>query len=441
VTPVKKKSWLCSRRAFLGGLGAVGFSHLAGRPAQAQIGARKRFVVFYSPEGMWGGADRPSAGANTLGSIFGPMDPFRQKIISLDGLDLQTGVNDRPGVDEHHRLPHLLGCTKMVNGVTGGGPTLDQKIAKVIGTSSTFESLQFGVQIVYTDGSGRLIWKARGEQLPSMEDPWQAYTRIFGNGMMTPQPGAGPAAPMKFDLRKSALDYSLGEIAGVQQRLGTSDRRRVESYQDSLRDIEKRLTGLGGGGTGGGGAVAACTPPGVGAPMDVKAKANFPMVSKLQMDLMSAALQCGATNVASLQHGNSVDQCTYPWLGIRRSGHDLSHGTSHGDQPKVYKWYAEQYAYLLGKLDAVKEGAGTMLDNTIVLWIMEFGDSYGHRLRNLMWFVAGNAGGFLKQGQVLKFPGRSVSDLHATLQNAYGIKEQTFGDAQYCTGPIAGLIA
>ena len=175
--------------------------------------------------------------------------------------------------------------------------------------------------------------------------------------------------------------------------------------------------------------------------MDVKAKANFPAVSKLQMDLMAAALQCGATNVASLQHGNSVDQCTYPWLGIRRSGHDLSHGTSHADQPKVYKWYAEQFAYLLGKLDAVKEGTGTMLDNTVVLWCMEFGDSYGHRLRNLLWFVAGNAGGFLKQGQVLKFPGSSISDLHATLQNAFGIKEQTFGDAAYCKGPIAGMIA
>jgi hypothetical protein len=438
VTPANKKSWLCSRRAFLGGLGAVGFTHLTGRQAQAQIGARKRFVVFYSPEGMWGGADRPAVGGTTLGSIFNPMDPFRAKIIALDGMDLQTGVNDRPGVDEHHRLPHLLGCTKMVNGTTGGGPTLDQKIAKAIGGGSTFESLQFGVQIVYTDGSGRLIWKARGEQLPSMEDPWQAYNRIFGNGMAQPMPGQ-PPAPARFDLRKSALDYSLGEIASVQPRLGASDRKRVESYQDSLRDIEKRLAGLAAG-PGGGGA-AACAPPMVGAQMDVKAKANFPAVSKLQIDLMTTALQCGVTNVASLQHGNSVDQCTYPWLGVRRTGHDLSHGSSRTEQQKVYHWYAEQFAYLLGKLDAAKEGAGSMLDNTVVLWIMEFGDSYGHRLRNLMWFVAGNAGGFLKQGQVIKFTGRSVSDLHATIQNAFGINEMVFGDAQYCTGPVAQMIA
>ena len=58
-----------------------------------------------------------------------------------------------------------------------------------------------------------------------------------------------------------------------------------------------------------------------------------------------------------------------------------------------------------------------------------------------MWFVMGNVGGFLKQGQVLKFPGRSVSDIHVTLGNAFGIQERTFGDPAFSTGPIAPLIA
>jgi hypothetical protein len=128
VKPSKNQAWLCSRRAFLGGLGAVGFGHLmpGGRLAHAEVGKPRRFVVVYVPEGMWAGADRPAAGASTLGSIFGPMDAFRSKIVALDGLDLATAINDRPGVDEHHRLPHLLGCTKMLIGTTGGGPTLDQ---------------------------------------------------------------------------------------------------------------------------------------------------------------------------------------------------------------------------------------------------------------------------------------------------------------------------
>jgi hypothetical protein len=445
VTPTKKKPWLCSRRAFLGGLGVVGFNHFAPRSAQAQLGQRKRFVPIYVPEGMWSGADRPSPGATTLGSIFGPLDPFRSKVTALDGFDLATAAADRPGVDEHHRTPHLLSCTKMVDGRTGGGPSIDQKIAKLIGGGTTFESLQFGVQIVYKDGSGRPIWKGRGELLPAMEDPWQAYTRIFGGGGMAPpgQPGQPGGQPPRFDLRKSALDYSLAEIASVRPGLAASDRMRVESYQDSLRDIERRLQGLAGGATPGaeGGAGGGCAPPDVGAPIDIKAKPNFPKISQLQMDLMVASLQCGITNVASLQYGNSVDQCTYPWLGIRRSGHDLSHGGSRAEQPKVYRWYAEQFAYLLGKLQAVPEGPGNMLDNTVVLWFSEFGNSSSHSLRNLMWFLMGNVGGFLKQGQVLRFPGRSVSDIHLTIAHAFGIMDPVFGDPAFCTGPVSPLIA
>jgi hypothetical protein len=253
-----------------------------------------------------------------------------------------------------------------------------------------------------------------------------------------------PAQPPKFDLRKSALDYSMGEIASVKPRLGTSDRMRVESYQDSLRDIEKRLAGVQGGGEPGGGGVkpaANCASPNVGAPMDLAAKANFPKIAQLQMDLMAVSLQCGITNVASLQFGNSVDQCTYPWLGVNRSGHDLSHGANRANQQKVYRWYAEQFAYFLGKMEAAKEGAGSMLDNTVVLWFSEFGNSSSHSLRNLMWFVMGNVDGRLKTGQVLKVPGRSVSDLHLGIAQAFGIMDPKFGDPEFCTGVLPGFLA
>jgi hypothetical protein len=453
VTTANKKLWPVSRRAFLGGLGAAGFSHLlpGGRLAHAQTGAPRRFVAIYVPEGMWSGVERPSAA--TFGSVFGPMDPFKSKIVAFDGFDLSSAIADKPGVDNHHRLPHLLGCTRMVNGTTGGGPTLDQRLAKVVGASSTFESLQFGVQIVYTDGSGRLVWKASGQQLPPMESPIAAYERIFGGGggmTMQPAPGQpGPQpGPAPFDLRKSALDYSLGEIASVQPRLSASDKMKVESYQSSLRDIEKRLAGLQGGppapggpASGGGGTGACARPSVAGAPTDIKAKANFPTIAKLQMDLIVASFQCGLTNVATLQFGNSVDQCTYPWLGVNRSGHDLSHGSARANQVKVYNWYSQQFAYLLGKLQAVPEAGGTMLDNTVVLWVSEFGNSSSHSMSNLMWFMGGNVGGFFRNGQIIKNPGRSVSDIHVSITKAFGIPDDKFGDPAYCSGPVPGLIA
>jgi hypothetical protein len=451
VTTPKKKLWPVSRRAFLGGLGAVGFSHVlpSGRLAHAQTGTPKRFVAIYVPEGMWAGVQRPNA--TTFGPVFGPMDKQRAKIVAFDGFNLASAIADKPGVDNHHRLPHLLGCTKMVNGVTGGGPTLDQRIAKVVGANSTFESLQFGVQIIYTDGSGRLIWKAAGEQLPGMQDPYMAYSRIFGGGMAPapgPMPGpVTPGQPAPFDLRKSALDYSLGEIAGVQSRLGAADKMRVDSYQSSLRDIEKRLAGMAGGGGGGGvqpgpsAGTGSCAKPTMGAPIDLKNKNNFPAIAKLQMDLMVASFQCGATNVATLQFGNSVDQCNYPWLGVNRSGHDLSHGGSRDGQTKVYNWYSQQFVYLMDELQKRPEGAGTMLDNTVIIWVSEFGNSSSHSMSNLMWFMGGNLGGFFKTGQIIQNPGRSISDIHLSIAKGFGLPDEKFGDPAYCSGPVPGLIA
>ena len=148
--------------------------------------------------------------------------------------------------------------------------------------------------------------------------------------------------------------------------------------------------------------------------------------------------------MASLQWGNSNDQCSYSWLGVNALGHDLAHNAGNCDptgskKQRVYQWYAEQFAYLLGKLDAAKEGTGSMLDNTVVLWASEFSDSNGHRSDKLLWLLMGNAAGYFKQGQVLDCAGRSVNDLHTSLCNAFGISDTKFGNPAYCRGPLVGL--
>jgi hypothetical protein len=92
-------------------------------------------------------------------------------------------------------------------------------------------------------------------------------------------------------------------------------------------------------------------------------------------------------------------------------------------------------------MQAVPEGTGTMLDNTVVLWVSEFSDSNGHRADDLLWLLMGNAGGFFQQGQVLNMDGRSASDVHATIGNAFGIADAKFGNPAYGDGAIANLIA
>jgi hypothetical protein len=89
----------------------------------------------------------------------------------------------------------------------------------------------------------------------------------------------------------------------------------------------------------------------------------------------------------------------------------------------------------------VPEGNGTMLDNTLVLWASEFGDSNGHAGNNLMWLLMGNAAGYFRSGRVLNCGGRSLNDLHTSLGNAFGLTDKTFGNPAYCKGPLPDLIA
>ena len=427
--------WLLSRRALLGGLGAAGAMALLPRRLRGQNAGDPptRLLVVHVPEGMWNGAPRPSPGGTDLGPILEALQPYQSRVLVLDDLDMQSRDHG-PGGDGHHRGgPHMFTGTEMLDESNAGGISVDQRIANAIGGDSPHASLQFAVRIVYGDTNARPLWSGPGRVVPAMQNPWEAYDRIFRDVMPDAEPTPGPAV----NLRRSALDHSLAELNSLRGRLPVSDRVLLDSYHDSLRDIEQRLS------------VAApapgtCTPPTLGNSIDVSAERNYPAVGQLQMDLIVAAFQCGLTRVASLQWGNSNDQCTYSWLGVNALGHDLAHNNNNvdGDGSKklqVYRWYSEQAAYLLERLDSIPEGGGTMLDNTLILWASEFGESNGHSSNNLMWLLMGNAAGQFGTGRVLDCGGRSTNDLHTSLCNAFGIPDQTFGNPAYCSGPLPNL--
>lgn len=426
------RKWLISRRALLGGLGAFGASSIL-RPGVAHAAAAPpRLLVVHVPEGMWNGAQRPVVGASTLGPIFDALDPYREWILALNNLNMASR-DKGPGGDGHHRgVPHMLTGTEMADENNAGGPSVDQKIAQAIGGGSKFQSLQLSARIIYNDTNSRAIWSAAKRVVPSEGSPFEAYKRIFASVQPTT-----PTKPV-FDLKKSALDHSLVELNALRTRLATSDRDRLDSYNDSLRSIEKRLGSISAPGP------AVCTPPSLGGTIDVKQEANYPKVGQLQMDLIVAAFQCGLTRVASLQWGNSNDQCSYSFLGVNTLGHDMAHNNGncdpgHAKKLKVYQWYSKQFAYLLKKLIDTKDPDGTpMLANTVVLWASEFSDSNGHASNKLLWFLMGNANNAFKPGRTVDTGGKSVNDLHTSLCNAFGVPGK-FGNPAYCAGPLQAL--
>jgi hypothetical protein len=170
---------------------------------------------------------------------------------------------------------------------------------------------------------------------------------------------------------------------------------------------------------------------------------DHPAIARAQIDLLATALACGLTRVASLQFAYSRSDIQVFWLGASRTHHGLSHEdttpTSRDLLIKTNAWYAQQVAYLLQKLDAIADGAGTLLDSTAVVWGNELGRGQPHIYTNIPFVIAGSAGGYFRTGRFLGLGGKPHNDLLVSLCNAFGVATTTFGDPRFCNGGFPAL--
>ena len=225
--------------------------------------------------------------------------------------------------------------------------------------------------------------------------------------------------------RKSLLDFVGKSLEKFANQLGTEDRQAVKGHFDSIRTLETSLT----------------TPrPSLGAcdakltgdaakPVDIASNNNNPLLLDAGFQLMTAALKCGVTRVATMQFGDATGgSVTFPVVNVGRNWHSLGHNPG-ADKINVDKWCMTMFGSLLDMLKAVPEGTGTnMLDNMAVLWAnhMESGNTHG--ANRLPWILAGKAGGFFKTGQALPDTGKNNTHVMATILNAMGIPATAFGD-------------
>jgi hypothetical protein len=218
-------------------------------------------------------------------------------------------------------------------------------------------------------------------------------------------------------------------------KLGAADRIKLEAHLDAIRDIEMRLET---GGTLGG----ACEPPKLGDVPDPLKVGNIPKTGRLQMDLLAMALACDLTRVASIMWTNSASGKPFPWLNIPEGHHELAHrGDGDADAQEkltvINTWYAEQFAYLIDKLKSMPEGDGTVLDNTLLIWVNEHQKGNDHDRHDIPYVLAGKAGGAMKPGRWLQLQGEvGHNNLWVGCMNAMGLEATTFGNPKYCTGSV-----
>lgn len=447
------------RGAIAGGSVAIGLPLLEAmmpRKASAQGAVPKRIVFWFSANGTRQDIWSPAADLSGLDThpLHAALAPFASKLIFLDGVDDQM-ANNSIG-DGHQTGMACLLTNQAINPGNlfcegdcpagsevyvgwGGGISLDQHIANEIekNTLLKFKSLELGVQVKSATVWSRMCYTAGDQPVPPRENPDQNFTDLFSDLQADPF-----ALEIIRKQRKSVLDAVIQDYMSFNPRLGADDRKRLDQHLDGIREVEKRLDATGGFGE-------ACEQPTIVSPGDqYQQEDNFGKTGQAQMDLLVMALACDMTRVASLQWSGAVSNVNFGSMGVNlilnEGHHSLSHyddsdGSSQSDLLSINKWYTDQFAYLLNKMNSIDEGNGTMLDNSVVVWVNELGKGNSHTRNDIPFILAGGCQGYLQTGRGIDYGGEPHGKLLVSLANAMDVPVNTFGDPQYSQGPLSGL--
>jgi hypothetical protein len=445
------KSLRLSRRACLRGLGvSLALPALeVMRPAVARAQASPlRFLCVFSPNGFLMNKWTPTGTGTDWATppLLAALEPHRADFSILSGLGNYTAsIASRFGGSHTRATGSLLTqCPIAFSSGTGirNGISLDQIIANQLGNKTRFPSLQLGARAGSLTGDcedgyscayqNNISWAGPTSPLPKQVNPRDVFNRLFGAG---PPGVTRPERKPIYD--KSILDLVRTRADALRQRLGRTDRTKLDEYFNSVREVELRL--------GGGGAPLAACASGAPPPDAGQGALPFPEHLDLLSDLIALAFQCDLTRVATFMFEHAFsDVRSFSFLpGVTGRHHAITHSNQPAQEEKINLFYVDRFAYLMGKLKAIKEGDRTALDNAIVYYTSEFGNGHEHDHRQLAMLVAGKAGGRWKSGLHIDYPldpgpgtgpdgvgnpgDTQLAHLHLTTLHAFGIDQATFG--------------
>jgi hypothetical protein len=453
------------RRTFLRGLGtAVALPMLEAMvplgtvtgSAFAAEGKRKRapnrLAFFYVPNGIHMASWTPKAmgTAFELPPILADLKPLKGDLLLLSGLtqDKARPNGDGPGDHARAAAAFLTGCQPRK---TGGanikvGVSADQLCAARVGSLTRFASLELGCEEGSQSGncdsgyscaySNNISWKGESQPMSKEVDPRLLFERLFPS--IATKGGKSSAL-----YQKSIIDFVLDDASALRGKLGATDQRKLDEYLGAIREIEERL------------AKAEKdakerkteTKP---SPELKKAAEKIPAAIpsdygehiRLMGDLLVLAFQADLTRVATFMFANEGSNRSYKHIDVPEGHHDLSHhGNEKWKQEKVEKinrFHMEQFAYIVKKMKAIREGAGSLLDNSMIVYGSGISDGNRHNHDELPVLIAGKGGGTLKTGRHVRYPKNTpLNNLHLALLDRMEAKEDKLGDSTGRVGELA----
>jgi hypothetical protein len=390
----------------------------------------------------------------SFGETLAPLHDYRDDLLILDGLSMTSSMAD-PGYGFNGHQSSITNRLAAQGGVSG--PSIDQIIAESPMGQAAFRYL------FYTNGScdcwsGSPIFDTAGNQVnPNRLGGFSflpnAYDRVFG-GLPDPGSDPKPITPEQFSVsrRKETLDLVKNEYTKLFDKLGKDDRDKLTRHRDMIADLQTKIDTL---------AQISCEKPTYPA-----SGLSDSEVSNITMgEFYPIAMACDLTRVGIYQSGG------YSPAEIGAPGTiDVHQDAAHESQVdpasswmnNYYKNHASEFAKLVAAFKATPEGSGTMLDNSLLLWMPELANGW-HDFNKLMVVMAGGAGGAFKTGRYVKYketnsaPTPNVHDMalgppHTKLlvsilqafgvnQNALGIQSSPAlnGSTIDLTGPLHNL--
>ena len=441
-----KNTWHLPRRTFLKGLGtAIALPVMESllprglAAAEALAGGKaapRRMAFVYVPNGANMADWTPAATGSDfeLPMILEPLKEHKRDFSVLTGLAQDKGFAHGDGPGDHARASATF-LTGAHPRKTGGadikvGISVDQFAAQKIGDRTRFASLELGTDKARLAGncdsgyscaySFNISWKSENQPMPPEVDPRLVFDRMFNNGNSSEM----DEARIKRDRdRKSILDFALEDARTLKAKLGMTDRRKLDEYLSAIRELEQRIERANG---------FAATMPDYTRPTGIPK--SYEEHLRLQFDLMALAFQTDTTRIATFIMAHDGSNRQYPFIGVRDGHHDLSH--HQGDEEKkgkiakINRFHMTQFAYFIEKLKSIREGEGTLLDNSMIVYGSGLGDGNRHNHDNLPVLLAGRGGGTINSGRHIHYDkGTPMNNLVLSMMDRMGAKADRLGDS------------
>jgi hypothetical protein len=364
-----------------------------------------------------------------LGKSLEPMAPLKTKMNFITGLFNKhaTGVGIHPGQSGNI----LSGASLQKGAVLKGGISMDQVLANCLGQETVQPSMVLGCEQPITGYhetnfsmaySSHISWQTATSPVPMEAYPSLAFDSLFNNrGNQRSQ---------------SILDRVRDEASRLSRRVSRGDKAKLDEYLTSVREVETRIERTRTAkekavenARDRGRPVLAMPRPDNGLPEDIREH------MRLMCDIIALGFQTDKTRVATLLLCRDLSGLFYPFLDVRTAHHPASHDDQSDAYERVSRYYCSQLAYLAGRLDAMPEGQGTVLDNSCLMFISSMWSGSKHDSTKVPVLLAGGLGGTLETGRVLDYTdqgddNRKLCSMYLSIMDRMGAKLDRFGDAE-----------